>query len=67
MTVGQTTIAHTGNEFIGAHEFGYVSIQLTSAGRAMLAHASGHQLGVHVTLTGGGQTSSGDIALIPFR
>jgi hypothetical protein len=33
----------------------------------MLAHAGGHQLGVHITLTGGGQTSSGDIALIPFR
>jgi Arylsulfotransferase (ASST) len=66
VTVGRTTIAHTGPEFIGAHEFGYVSIQLTSAGKSMLAHASGHQLGVHVTLTGGGQTSSGDIALIPF-
>ncbi|MGZ4331703.1 MAG: hypothetical protein ACXVXL_27335, partial [Solirubrobacteraceae bacterium] len=67
VTVGRTTIAHTGPEFIGAHEFGYVSIQLTSAGKSMLAHAGGHQLGVHVTVTGGGQTSSGDIALIPFR
>jgi len=44
-----------------------VSIQLTGAGKSMLAHAGGHQLGVHITLTGGGQTSSGDIALIPFR
>ncbi|HET7050091.1 MAG TPA: arylsulfotransferase family protein [Solirubrobacteraceae bacterium] len=67
VTVGRTTIAHTGPEFVGAHELGYVSIQLTSAGKSMLAHAGGHQLGVHVTLTGGGQTSSGDIALIPFR
>ena len=67
ITVGRTTIAHTGSEFVGAHEFGYVSIQLTSAGKSMLAHASGNQLGVHITLTGGGQTSSGDIALIPFR
>jgi hypothetical protein len=67
VTVGRTTIAHTGTEFIGAHEFGFVSIQLTGAGKSMLAHAGGHQLGVHITLTGGGQTSSGDIALIPFR
>jgi hypothetical protein len=66
VTVGRTTIAHTGPEFVGAHEFGYVSIQLTSQGKSMLAHASGHQLGAHVTMTGGGQTSSGDIALIPF-
>lgn len=67
VTVGRTTIARTGPEFIGAHEFGYVNIQLTSQGKSMLAHATGHQLGAHVTITGGGQTSSADIALIPFR
>jgi Arylsulfotransferase (ASST) len=67
VTVGRTTIAHTGQEFIGAHEFGYVNFQLTSQGESMLAHAAGHQLGAHVTITGGGQTSSADIALIPFR
>jgi hypothetical protein len=66
VTVGNTTIARTGNEFVGAHELGYVSFQLTSQGKSMLAHAPGHQLGAHVTITGGGQTSSGDIALIPF-
>ena len=67
VSVGRTTIAHTGQEFIGAHELGYVNIQLTRQGKSMLAHAAGHQLGAHVTITGGGQTSSGDIALIPFR
>jgi hypothetical protein len=67
VTVGRTTIAQTGREFIGAHEFGFVNIQLTSPGKSMLAHAAGHQLGAHVTITGDGQTSNADIALIPFR
>jgi hypothetical protein len=67
VTVGSTTIAQTGPEYIGAHEFGYVNIQLTSEGRSMLAHAPGHQLGAHVAITGGGETSSADVALIPFR
>ena len=67
VTVGKTTIAHTGSEFIGAHELGYVNFQLTKQGQSMLAHASGHQLGAHITLSGGGATASADVALIPFR
>jgi hypothetical protein len=67
VSVGRTTIAHTGTEFIGAKEIGYVSFQLTSQGKSMLAHAHGHQLGAHVTITGGGGTASADLALIPFR
>jgi arylsulfotransferase ASST len=67
VTVGRTTIAHTGSEFIGAHELGYVNFQLTKRGQSMLAHAPGHQLGAHITLTGGGATASADVALIPFR
>lgn len=67
VTVGKTTIAHTGSEFIGAHELGYVNFQLTKQGQSLLAHASGHQLGAHITLSGGGATASADVALIPFR
>jgi hypothetical protein len=50
-----------------AHEFGFVNVELTSQGMSMLAHAAGHQLGAHVTITGDGQTSGAEIALIPFR
>jgi Arylsulfotransferase (ASST) len=65
--VGKTTIAHTGSEFVGSKELGYVNFQLTSQGKSMIAHASGHQLGAHVTITGGGGTASAEVALIPFR
>jgi Arylsulfotransferase (ASST) len=67
VTVGKTTIAHTGSEFVGAKELGYVNFQLTGQGRSMIAHAPGHQLGAHVTITGGGEIASADVALIPFR
>jgi hypothetical protein len=67
VSVGRTTIAHTATENIGAHELGYVNIRLTSRGQSMLAHARGHQLGAHVTISEGRSTSSGAIALIPFR
>ena len=67
ISVGRATIAHTGTEFIGAKEIGYLSFQLSSQGKSMLAHARGHQLGAHVTITGGGATASADVALIPFR
>jgi outer membrane protein assembly factor BamB len=66
VSVGRTTIAHTGTEFIGAKEIGYVSFQLTSQGKSMLAHAHGRQLGAHVAITGGGATANADVALIPF-
>jgi hypothetical protein len=66
VTVGRTTIARTGTETIGARELGYVSFQLTGRGASMLAHARGNQVGAHVTITGPGETSSADMALIPF-
>jgi hypothetical protein len=67
VTVGRTTIATTGSEFIGAKELGYVSFQLSGPGKSMIAHARGHQLGARVTIAGGGATASADVALIPFR
>jgi Arylsulfotransferase (ASST) len=67
VSVGKTTIATTGSEFIGANELGYVGFQLSGRGKSMIAHARGHQLGAHVTITGDGATASADVALIPFR
>ena len=32
----------------------------------MIAHARGHQLGAHVTISGDGATAGADVALIPF-
>jgi Arylsulfotransferase (ASST) len=67
IAVGRTTIARTGSEFVGSKELGYVSFQLSSQGKSMIARASGHQLGAHVTIIGGGATAAADVALIPFR
>jgi hypothetical protein len=67
VSVGNTTIASTGSEFLGADELGYSVFRLTSAGQAMLAHAPGNQLAAHVTVTGGGVTANADIALIRYR
>jgi hypothetical protein len=66
VTVGKTTIATTGSEFVGANELGYVGFQLSRRGKSMIAHARGHQLGAHVTITGDGATASADLVLIPF-
>jgi hypothetical protein len=66
VTVGKNTIAHTGSEFVAGNELGYVNFQLTTQGKSMLAHAAGHQLGAHVTITGSGSAASADLALIPF-
>ncbi len=66
MSVGSTVIARTGNENIGAGDLGYVIFSLTSAGRSLLAHAAGNQLGALVSITAGAQTASGHLALIGF-
>ena len=60
-------IARANREFLGANELGYLFFTLTPRGRAMLAHAAGNQLGVHVTLRSGRATATGNIALVAFR
>lgn len=67
LSVGRDVIARTGPEFLGANELGYLIFSLTPAGGARLAHAAGHQLGAHVTLTSANATASADIALVGFR
>jgi hypothetical protein len=67
VAVGKTVIATTGSELLGARGVGYLIFSLTSAGRSMLAHASGNQLGATVTISDGSATAQGDIALVRFR
>jgi hypothetical protein len=66
VSVGKTVIARTGPEFLGANELGYLLFTLTAAGRALLAHADGNQLGAQVRITSGSTTASADIALVGF-
>jgi hypothetical protein len=66
LSVGSTVIARTGAENIGAGDLSYVIFSLTSAGRSLLAHASGNQLGVQASLTSGAQTATAHLALIGF-
>jgi Domain of unknown function (DUF1906) len=66
ITVGRTTIARTGQEFIGANEAGYLSFRLTPAGRQLLAKAPGNMLGARVTLTDAAASARASIALSNF-
>jgi Arylsulfotransferase (ASST) len=67
LSVGRTVIAHTGSEFLGADELGYLSFTLTRAGHSMLARARGNQLGAHLVLRAGNTTADANIALIGFH
>jgi hypothetical protein len=67
LSVGKTTIARTGPEFVGARQLGYLSFSLTAAGRTMLARAPGNQLGARITVTSGHDTASGVIGLVSYR
>ncbi len=67
LSVGNTVIASTGSELLGARSVGYLIFTLTSAGRSMLEHAHGNQLGAAVTLSDGGATARGQVALVRFR
>jgi hypothetical protein len=66
ITAGGTVIARAGKQTVGAGDLGYVIFVLTSAGRTMLSHAPGNQLGAQVTVASGSQTAGGQIALIGF-
>ena len=67
LSVGATTIARTGPEFVGAKQLGYLSFSLTPAGRRLLARARGNQLGAAVTITNGQDKATGQVALVRFR
>jgi hypothetical protein len=65
ISVGNTVIARTGPESEGPNQAGYFMFALTAAGTSMLAHAPGHQLGAHVSISGT-SSATGDVALVPF-
>jgi arylsulfotransferase ASST len=67
LSVGNTVIASTGSELLGARSVGYLIFSLNSAGRSLMAHARGNQLGASVTITDGGATAHGQVALVRFR
>jgi hypothetical protein len=67
ISAGRTVIARTGPEYLDAGELGYLIFSLSAHGRALLARAAGNQLPVTVSVSGGGQTASAEIALIAFR
>ena len=67
ITAGATTVARTGPEFLGTNELGYLIFSLTSAGKSLLAHASGNQLGAQVTVSSGAGSARAQIALVRFR
>jgi Arylsulfotransferase (ASST) len=66
VSVGATVIARSKPEYLDPGQLGYLRFQLTRTGRSMLAHASGHQLGAHISITGTGSTARAEVALIPF-
>jgi hypothetical protein len=59
-----STIATTGDEYIGANQLAGVYFSLSARGRALLARASGNQLPVRVTMTGTGLAASAQLALV---
>jgi hypothetical protein len=67
VSIGRTVIAKTGSELLGGREVGYLIFSLTKAGRSILAHTRGNQLGAQVTITDGGSTARGSVALVSFR
>jgi hypothetical protein len=64
---GSTTIAQTGSEALGADQLGYLNFHLTAAGRQLLAHARGNQLGARVTVADATAQATGKIVLVGYR
>ena len=67
VSVGSTVIATTGSELLGGRGVGYLIFSLTSAGKSMLAHARGNQLGADVKISDGASSASGAVSLVQFR
>ncbi len=67
VSVGKTVIATTGPELLGSHGVGYLIFSLTSAGKSMLAHARGNQLGATVTINDGSASATAGVTLVRFR
>jgi hypothetical protein len=64
LSVGGTQIASTSAQHLGVAELGPIYFQLNSAGKALLARASGNQLAARVRLSNGSSSAAGQISLI---
>jgi hypothetical protein len=66
LKVGNVTIAHTGSEYLGANELGYMIFTLNSRGKSLLRKARGNQLGAQLTITDGDAAATARIVLVRF-
>ena len=66
LSVNGTVIGTSQPEHLGTHELGDVYVQLSPAGKLMLEHASGNQLGAQLKLTNGSDTATGQVDLIGY-
>lgn len=66
ITDGRTTIATTRRELIGGGELSYLLFTLTPRGRALLAHATGNQLGARLAVIGAKATATARVVLVSF-
>jgi hypothetical protein len=67
ITARGTQIAAARPQRVGVNEVDYVRFQLTPAGRSMLANSAGNQLAATVSLTSGGRTATGRVALVRYQ
>jgi hypothetical protein len=63
---GRTTIAATRPEVVAGRELGYLFFSPTPAGRQLLAHVPGNQLGANLTLRFGSSVARARITLAQF-
>jgi hypothetical protein len=66
MTCNGRVIDTSEGQALGTGALGYVSFALNPAGRALLRHAPGNQLGAQINLTSRGVTATGRIDLIGY-
>ena len=67
VSAGGKRVAHTAAEHLGVNELGVLYFKLSAAGRSMLRHASGNELPAQITLSNGGDTATGQLALVDYR
>ena len=66
LTANGTIIGTSQAEHLGTEELGDVYVQLNPAGKLMLEHAAGNQLGAELKLTSGADTATGQVDLIGY-
>jgi hypothetical protein len=64
VTSGNTTLAKTGSEYVGGGDCGLVFFTLTSAGRSLVAHDHGNQLGATMVSTNGRDRATAQVNIV---